>query len=78
MPYFVFAGAAGTHIAVTDDQRGLKLPLHPAGKWIFQKEFNLDRRDDGTRIAMTEAEIADAVKRDGYLIWPPPKKTGAR
>jgi hypothetical protein len=74
MPYYLFAGATGTRIAVTDDKRGSRLPPHPAGQWVFKKELNLDRRDDGTRIALTEAEIAEAVKRDGYLFWPPLKK----
>jgi hypothetical protein len=74
MAYFVFAGPTGTRIAVTDDQRGLKIPPHPDGPWVLQKELNFNRRDDGTRIAMSEAEIVEAVARDGYLFWPRPRK----
>jgi hypothetical protein len=64
----------GTRIAVTDDKSGRKIPPHSVGAWVFQKELNLNRREDGTRIAMTEAEMADAIKRYGYFFWPPPKK----
>ena len=74
MPYYVFAGTTGTRIAVTDDKSGRKIPRRSVGAWVFQKELNLNRREDGTRIAMTEAEMADAIKRYGYFFWPPPKK----
>jgi hypothetical protein len=74
MPYYVFAGTTGTRVAVTDDKSGKKIPPHPLETWVLQRELNLNRRDDGTRIAMTEAEMAEAIKRDGYFFWPPPKK----
>jgi|HubBroStandDraft_6_1064221.scaffolds.fasta_scaffold587157_3 hypothetical protein len=69
MSYYVFSGTTGTGMAITDDKSGSKLPPPKIGNWVFQREIRINSTD-GRRIGASSAEIVEAVKRDGYLLWP--------
>jgi hypothetical protein len=66
--YYVFKGTTGTALMVTDDKTGVKLPKHPVGDWVLDRE--LDLKPGESRIGFSADEIIAAVTKDGYLRWP--------
>jgi hypothetical protein len=67
--YYVFHGTTGTAVMVTDDKTGAKLPKHPVGSWVYSREVELNRGEQGT-IGASSDEVIDAISRDGYFRWP--------
>jgi hypothetical protein len=51
---------------VTDDKTGAKLPKHPVGKWVFEREVNLTPGATGT-IGPSHDDAIAGVAKDGYF-----------
>jgi hypothetical protein len=66
MKCYVFQGSIGSGRAITDEKTGRKLPRRKVGQWVFEKEIDSER----AQIGGSPQEIADGIKRDGYLLWP--------
>ena len=66
--YYVFKGTTGTALMVTDDKTGGKLPKHPFGEWVFDRELDLKPGEE--RIGFPSDEIMAAVTENGYFRWP--------
>lgn len=69
MIYYVFSATTGTRKAITHDKSGSKLPPRKFGKWVFQREIDINATD-GQRIGASSAEIVEVIEREGYLLWP--------
>jgi hypothetical protein len=69
MLYYVFKAPTGMGMAITDDKSGAKLPPHRSGEWKFQQSRSLEK-DDEPRLGFSSKEIAAAVEKNGYLVWP--------
>lgn len=68
MPYYIFRGSTGTVKMATDDKTEKKLPKHPVGKWVFEREVNLVAGATGTIGPSHDDAIAGVAKGDYFKI----------
>ena len=71
--YYIFHSTAETQVAITDDRTGARLPKPEFGYWEQMKSVSI-KPGGGPLIRADSDDVIAGVSRNGYYLWPQPKK----